>query len=150
MKIKREVITYMNDDVEFDGLTLLSKEEYNKYQDGIKPVNFWWWLRSPGGDSYCASFVYGDGSLDRSYVSYASGSVRPALILKSNNLLIGDRFNFYNYNWTVISDQYALCDEAFCEMEFREKWNAENANDYKYSDVKKYLDEQWRKMKDED
>lgn len=42
----------------------------------------WWWLRSPGGSSVGASFVYADGSLGRKRVSDTNICVRPALWLR--------------------------------------------------------------------
>ena len=43
----------------------------------------WWWLRSPGLDSYCAAGVNSGGILDFRglHVVYGSGGVRPALWL---------------------------------------------------------------------
>jgi len=46
----------------------------------------WWWLRSPGFDSYCAAYVGNDGNVFVSgiyvYYNYVGGGVRPALWLK--------------------------------------------------------------------
>lgn len=41
----------------------------------------WWWLRSPGCNSYSTAYVYGDGSVyDNGYrANYDIGGVRPAL-----------------------------------------------------------------------
>ena len=43
----------------------------------------WWWLRSPGNDSYSAAYVDADGDLDVDgyYVHHGTGGVRPALWL---------------------------------------------------------------------
>ena len=40
-----------------------------------------WWLRSPGGSSYYAAFVYSVGAVDSigGYVNYSGNAVRPAL-----------------------------------------------------------------------
>lgn len=146
-RMKIEKITTIEQDCYFSGLTLLSIEEYNENKDHIKPINNWWWLRSSyEGDSIVSSVDYvGDISYGTVYDSNCS--VRPALILESANLHVGDRFKFYEHNWTVISERYALCDEEFCRMAFREYWGANNANIYDASDIKTYLDDEWDKMK---
>ena len=43
-----------------------------------------WWLRSPGGDTDGAAYVYPDGSVDYygGYVVSADSGVRPALWVK--------------------------------------------------------------------
>lgn len=149
MKIEKYITTPI--EAQFDGLTLLSKEEYNENKERINLINncWWWWLRSPGKYTHDASGVSGDGSIGDRNVNNAYGSIRPALILnpESSNLKIGDKFKFYNHNWTVISTQYALCDEAFYETQFRKNWAAEDANIYEVSDIKKYIDVEWEKMK---
>jgi hypothetical protein len=50
-------------------------------------LNAWWWLRSPGNLSWCASLVYADGIVDLMGISnfdgdFSSGGVRPALWVK--------------------------------------------------------------------
>ena len=48
----------------------------------------WWWLRSPGIDSYRASNVNGGGSIYGSYVYFSYGSVRPAFWLNLDSAAI--------------------------------------------------------------
>ncbi len=54
----------------------------NKHYNG----NCWWWLRSPGGNSYIAADVSSDGSVDSSgsNVHNRNGAVRPALWITSD------------------------------------------------------------------
>ena len=133
------------------GITLLSTDEaenlLTKEQRKCKYNNkeCWWWLRSPGDYQYDAATVYNFGSVNYfgRTVSYDDVCVRPALILstlKSSNLKSGDKFKFGGYTFTVISEKYALCDEAIARTAFREDWDAEDANVYEKSDVKKKLD----------
>lgn len=145
--MKIEKVTTIEQDCNFSGLTLLSKEEYIENEDHIELIDDWWWLRSPGNYSECASSIYYGDNLCDNIVCNIDGSVRPALILDSANLHVGDKFKFYEHNWTIISEQYALCDEPFCHMAFREYWPAKNANIYEASDVKTYLDNEWERMK---
>ena len=58
--------------------------EYAKTQgawQSEKELSCWWWLRSPGGNSCNAAFVYYVGTVDvyGHNVNYGTGSVRPAL-----------------------------------------------------------------------
>ena len=142
------------------GITLLSAEEaenlLTKEQRKCKYNNksCCWWLRSPGYRQSVAVYVYYDGSVDDvGYDVDCDDCVRPALILsnlKSSNLKsikelgVGDQFNFGGKIFTIISDKYALCDEAISKMAFRKDWEAEDANVYEKSDVKKFLDNWFR------
>lgn len=146
MKIKKLIESECN--AEFDGLTLLSKEEYFQFKENISEIDFWWWLRSPSDYSGYPSCAVVDGRLGRSFAYNTNGSVRPILIVKSSGLQIGDKFNFCKHSWTMITEAYALCDEPFCQMAFRSDWKAEDVNEYKASDIKKYLDSEWMNMKE--
>lgn len=142
MKIKKLIETEC--DAEFDGLTLLSANEYVENRKFIKALNDYWWLRSPGYSNCYAFDVNSIGNLDNILVNSVNCFVRPALILKSS-FSVGDKFIYYGHNWTVISEKYALCDEKFRQMAFRKYWAA---NDYEKSDIKRYLDSEWNKMMD--
>lgn len=148
-RMKIEKITTVEQDCDFCGLTLLSIDEYEKHKCKIKPLSGGWWLRSHGNIQYSAALVRASGALYYCNVDYDVLSVRPALILnlKSPDLKIDDEFKCYNHNWTVISDRYALCDDELCYMAFRKNCNADDSNDYDASDIKKYLDDEWRRMK---
>ena len=109
-----------------------------------------WWLGTKG---------LGDGTTDSdtTYVAYIMNlgkedctglpasndtiGVRPALEFESSDLEVGDKFEFGGYTFTVISDEYALCDVAITAMAFKEDYSEENPNQYSNSDVKKFLDE---------
>ena len=45
----------------------------------------------------------------------------------------------------VISDTYALCDESLGRCVFRHDWRAENANIYKASDIKAFIEDWYEK-----
>ena len=71
--------------------------------------------------------------------------VRPVLTLEnidSTSFEIGDTFEFRGYIFTIISKEYALCDEGITTMAYRSEEGVENANDYESSDIKAYL-EKW-------
>ena len=143
-----------------EGITLLSAEEaenllteeQRKCKYKYDNEECWWWLRSPGMYQDYAAGVDYDGSVCYR-VSNGYGCVRPALklsTLKSSNLKsieelgVGERFEFGESTFTVISNKYALCDEAIEEMAFREDRKAKDANVYEKSDVKKFLDNWFR------
>ena len=143
------------------GITLLSTDEAeNLLTKEQRKCTYndeacWWWLRAPGDDQYSAASVNGGGSVNciGLYVNDDVDCVRPALILstlKSSKLKsieelgVGERFEFGGYTFTVISNKYALCDEAIAEMAFRKDWKAKDANVYEKSDVKKFLDNWFR------
>lgn len=118
MKVKKEITEHIDVDVMVEGITLLSVEEYEKYTRDI-----------PGDAVY--NYLFG---------------VRPALKinLDSSNLKIGDKILFQQYRWTVISSDYILCDEVVIQMPFRGDLEADDANDWEASDVKKRLEEWFR------
>lgn len=128
------------------GITLLSLAEYQELKSNIS-LKHWWWLRSPGRSASNAAFmvgVYGDVH-DYGYSVNGEFGVRPALILDSSNLNVGDSFEFGNHTFTVISEKYALCDDAIGKHCFRKDWNAKDANNYEASDVKKYVEDWYEK-----
>lgn len=145
MKVKKIITTMYDVEIDVQEITLLSKDDYLKFKDNIPSVNFWWWLRSSGDygfDAYCVDYGGGIGGYGN-LVFNSDGSVRPALRLNPefSNLQIKDRFEFGGKSWTVIGEEIALSDEAFCRMAFRRKyWEAYDANNYATSDIKKYLD----------
>lgn len=151
MKAEKIIQTTEPVNLDIEGITLLSRSEYKEYRDRIPARKFWWWLRSP--DKYYgiyAGVVDDDGSID-AYIVYYERGVSPALIcnLTSSNLEIGDKINWRGFTWTVISDKYVLCDDKIGDHCFRKDWQAEDANVYEKSDVKKYV-EGWLKEAMED
>ena len=129
------------------GVTLLTVDEAKSLSRDQRLVEDIWWLRSPGYIDYEAACVFGTDGLVYGLgynVSWKLG-VRPALQianLESSNLGLGDSFGFAGYTWTIISNDKALCDDVIGYSVFREDWEAEDANNYEASDVKKYL-ERW-------
>ena len=139
------------------GITLLSTEEAEDLLTKEQRIckyngeNCWWWLRSPGRCQSSVATVIHVGSVYYygDIVGSGGGCVRPALILSSlkpsnlksiEKLGVGEHFEFGGYTFTVISNKYALCDEAIAKMAFREDWEVKDANVYEKSDVKKFLD----------
>ena len=141
-----KIITFLEPvDLDIAEVTLLSTEEYTANKNVIPLINKWWWLRSPGDDQHYAVFVYSDGRHIAYFVDNSNCCVRPALRiqnLRSCNLLIGNKFKLAGCTWTVLKDDLALCDKEIGRTCFREDIDAEDANVYEKSDIKKYL-EKW-------
>ena len=138
-------------------VTLLSKDEYDTYRDGIAfDMAQWWWLRSPGSSSKYANFVRSDTGNVGNYAHSVSTDyfgVRPALICDLNDVgySVGDKVSGSGYEWTVISNSISvtddpynghgliLCDETVGQTAFRSDDTASDANVYDESDVKQWL-----------
>lgn len=148
MKIERKIREEVIESLKVIGITLLSVEEYMAAKAHIMPINGWWWLRSPGDISRRAAsvFAYGGVSTYGGRVDDPGSVVRPALLIQNLNffkLKPGDRIlNYAKHGWTVISDTMALCDDGIGKHCFHEDWEAQDANDYEKSDVKRFL-ESW-------
>ena len=147
MKAEKIIIKTEPINIEIGKITLLSIKEYREAEKNIECVNNNWWLRSPGTYDGDAAFVDGeDGDVgeDGDDVLEEFG-VRPALNisnLQSLNLKVGNKIKLADHNWTVISDELALCDEIIGGSAFREDWEEDDANEYEQSDIKKWL-ENW-------
>lgn len=145
MKVNKQIITTQKIDINIDQITLLSIEEYERYEENIPPVEDWWWLRSPGYNSDYAAVVSYDGSVNHYgyFVLNDCGAVRPVVILRlnleSSNLQISDKLYFAGCTWTMIAPNMALCDNSVGQTYFRKDWKASNANNYEKSHIKKYL-----------
>ncbi len=121
---------------------LLSKEEYIRNIDLIGKRQPWWWLGDTcqGKDGYAVA-VYLNDVIGFYEVEQLFGVV-PVLVLQDKNLAAGSKITYGNKFFTVLRDGIALCDERIAHCAFRKDWEAEDANDYRKSDIKRWL-EQW-------
>ena len=146
MRVYRKVEQYIECDLAITSATLLSIEEAEQLPRELRKYDHWWWLRSPGFYSDFAVLVDLVGSVyDRGNIVRSDDiAVRPVLLinnLKSSNLKVGDVFEFGGKQFKIVSDKLAFCLTDIGAYCFREDWQAEDANDYEKSDVKKYVDE---------
>lgn len=129
-------------ELEITEATLLSVEEAKALPQHLKSYKDYWWLRSPGYLHNLAASVGRDGSVYHggSLVINGGSYVRPALKLRSSNLHIGDRFEFGNAKFEVVSDSLAFCTDDIGRCAFRKDWKVGSANVYEASDIKKFVD----------
>lgn len=138
--------------LEITGATLLSTEEARQLDEKILKAPDVWWLRSHGDDDVSAACVNACGYVyDSGYDVRQCFGVRPALKLSNlegSGLQIGGRFTFGDYNFTIISEKRALCNKIVWRSIFREDGGAKDANDYEASDVKKFVDDWFTRIKE--
>ena len=147
-KEKEDIMPYIT------GATLLSASEAKNLDKEILKADKDWWLGSRGNNDYFAACVIGDtgyvyGPGDR--VDFSFG-VRPALIisdLESFGYKTGESVHFGGHSFTIISDRYALCNDIIGECAFRKDSKAENANEYEISDIKRYVETWFEKVKEQ-
>ena len=118
-----------------------------------------WWLMSPidvNDTIWCSltrNYIYAvheDGSIFPHICDIDFYGVRPALKisnLRSSDLKIGDTFEFGMYRFEIISNRLAFCLDYIASMAFREDWMKPDASDYNKSDVKKYIDDWFKRSK---
>jgi hypothetical protein len=122
-------------------ITLLTAEEYERYEPKIPTINDRWWLRSPGSGQLYAKYVSDAGGVpnygDR--VNTDDGAVRPALKSEIIDLPIGERFIALGNRWTVIDTGLAISNESVAHRRF----DCES-NDWETSELRAWL-EDWAK-----
>ena len=139
MKIKKQVISIVDAELNVKEITLLSAEEYYIYRHLIPQNNEWWWLRSPGPRNYRVNIVTVDGDVRTRYTWAKFGGIRPLLKVENSDLKSGDKIILSNYTWTALTPKLVLCDKIVKTSVFRYDKESKNANDYNSSDVKTVL-----------
>ncbi len=137
------------------GATLLSVEDAKNLDEEILKADTDWWLGSHGFFPCYAACVYGViGDVnDVGEVVGNNYGVRPALEISKFSLSygykIGDSVYFGGHSFTIISDTRALCDDVIGKCAFRKDSEAENANEYDASDIKRYVETWFKKAKEQ-
>lgn len=141
MKIKKICTVETPMDIAINEARLLTKEEVEALPERFKLYDNWWWTSTANvANPVSAWFVSGPyGYLIRNIVD-SEGSVRPTLIFESKDLEVGDKFLIGEKEFEVIKESLAFCTSDIGECAFREDFEAEDANDYEKSDIKKYID----------
>jgi len=134
------------------GATLLTDKEAEQLPQRLREYKKYWWLKSPGYSSLRSAFVIDPGFIDDWGICVSDSIVvRPVLIisnLESSNLKIGDTFKFGDREFEIISTDKAFCLGDIGTSIFRNDWKASDANVYEKSDVKKFIDNWFKKVKE--
>ena len=156
--VKAKKITRQDVNLNIVEITLLSADEFENTKENIPDRMHFssWWLRTqcPADVNRAGVVSCYTGDLDYYYMQGNDIGVRPALRIKnlnSANLKAGDKFELSGHEWTVISNELALCDSIVGHTCFRKSWNrqdvsfkkrAEDTNTYEVSGIKIWL-ENW-------
>lgn len=133
-------------DIDIKGITLLSKEEFEKNKEQIPATfhNINWWLRSKGCYDDYACYVDSDNLIyDNGYVDLAE-NVRPVLLFNTaTEINPGDEFLLFARDWVVLETSLngnfmAISLEPIGEHHFNVFGKN---NDYENSAIKEYLEE---------
>ena len=113
---------------QIESATLLSQEEYEKYEKMFSPAEEAWWLHSRGYYALSAARAnYGYVFADGYYISLEL-AVRPALqISNPESLNPSEKFKFGEHTFTYLGEGLALCDDIVGKCAFREDREASNA-----------------------
>lgn len=144
MKVNKIIEAKETINIDIKEVTLLTVDEAKALTKDQRKNDFWWWLRSPGSNSNRVAIVNRDGEVDAGGDGVSDHiGVRPALRISIPffNLQIGDIIEVFGERWTVINGNLALCNNLVGNTCFRNEWEAEDANDYKNSDIKKWLED---------
>ena len=121
-------------------ITLLTKEEYEKYNNlhRIPLMEHWWWLRSQGYNQRSATIVnsVGDVSQWGAVVHQDDGAVRPALKSEILNLSVGTMFAALGNAWIMIDNHFAISVDVVSHQKYDE-----NTNTWETSYLKSWLEE---------
>ena len=136
--------------MEFKTMTLLSKEEYEKYRLLIPIIDNWWWLRTPNSDhSSGVCIIDCDGKLYSDFCFYKDGGIRPVCTLNLEpsdsefwhkpKTLIGAKIKYGKHQWTVLdaleNDLLVLCDKNIWCRRFDLRFNI-----WETSELKQWLE----------
>ena len=151
IKWNKVVVVSQHTRLDVECSTLLSIDEVKALPRKVRSNGRWWWLRSPGMNQDHVVIVNGDGSIhyNGDYAYESCLFVRPALVITNLNesgVHVSDEIDIFGLRWTAITDHMVLANQPLCQMAFRENWRADDANNYEQSDVKKYLDDWFKKQ----
>lgn len=145
MFVKKQVQTYIPEQVEFEGATLLSVEEAQSWltEEEKEYENYWWLCTPDRNNNRCACFVFYDGYISPSG-NYTDdlNDIRPALKIKNiGNLKVGDIFKIGEYEFKIISPDLAWLYHQDIGTDIFDR----ETNVYENSHIKKVVDEWYEK-----
>ena len=137
--------------VKVTGVTVISLDEWNAYQDKIPVFRDWFWTCTPKG---IHSFYEDDKEIidpliyvveyDQTIVTCNAWrndcSFRPVLLLDSPNLKCGDKLVYNNMPYTVITPEWAICNWTDIDTVWSEEDDPEDAVNWNKSYVRQFCD----------
>lgn len=146
MQVKKEALVDKNLNVV--GVDLLTVKEALKLPVEILAHRDRYWLKDQGNDFYHVADVWADGVVNEAGInSYHINTVlRPVLVLEDldqSDFEIGDYFWFADLRWLIINEEHAFCMQDLGHHNFNGDNTIATANQYEYSDAKKFLDKWW-------
>lgn len=136
-------IISLQEGLEITGVTLLTIGEARKLPKETLLNDDCWWLKSCGTGNDCVAGVHSYGTVSyNGFFAYLENAVRPVLMIQNLNFSIfktGDKFQFGEKEFEIISADRALCTESIGYYAFRRDYLAENVNSYQASDLKRFL-----------
>lgn len=131
-----------SDGIKSDYATLLTQEQYNKYKSLLHkhPLDFTGWLKDGNSPDI--------GKFDIKLLAYPL-AVQPVIHLSSvGELKQGDTFEYGGVDFVLLGNDFAISVSPIGKSEFRKEFdNDVDAKDYEKSDVKKFVDNWFNKIK---
>lgn len=112
-------------DIQIDGVTLLSVDEFILAKDKIAPLSDDWFLRSDKANRLAVAKGFHAGGEVANTVEYVEYPFKRALVRPVLNfsgcteLGIGDRFVLSDYEWVVVLEGKALCRTSHWDHPYR-------------------------------
>lgn len=135
-------------DLEKDPVFLLSKEEYEKYQDKIPPIDCCWWLRSRHKEQRDIFACVDTDKLCSCGADFEyKRDVRPALRISSNEWFVRhlrDRIIYCGVAWTKIDEKLYIAETPIASKQF----NSTQVHGYAFSDIREFLLDWYEKRRE--
>ena len=133
---------------------LLKVSELNAIPKDKRKVDrhdFTYWLEDQGIYPFLAKVAFNDGKFNSDGFLVDNEKdvyVRPVLEFSNkSDLKIGDKFKFGDKEFEIISEGIALCTSDIGKYLYRKNWQAPNANIYDKSDIKKFINDWFKKAR---
>lgn len=120
-------------DIQIDGVTLLSVDEYEAVKEKVNPLSEDWFLMPHDKKLPLAVGLFYD-EYDNHPIRYVEypferAEIRPVLIFSGcPELNIGDRFVLFGKAWSVISEGKALCQKSIGGCFYRDMDDCDGEN----------------------
>ncbi len=143
-EVIKKVIVKEETEIIVDSIDIPSVEDLKDIPSSFLSIGECWWLSTPAASKFNEMTVDEKGALnERGEHTYLSLGIRPMLTILAAPGAIKrkDRLSFAGYEWYMLTPTKALCRRNIATHPFKkDQTDPETANDYKQSDLKKWLD----------